>query len=123
MRRRRSRPKPFQDVTGRYMEATRRTQGRRGDKSQAESARTRMLAEKQQANPAASDFASGLAEERQGNGLYDRLAYREATERFKSAEAFFARAGTKAQPTSPAQPKPEPVRPATKRPLSAPSQF
>jgi len=81
----------FQDVTGRYMEATRRTQGRRGDKSQAESARTRMLAEKQQANPAASDFASGLAEERQGNGLYDRLAYREATERFKSAEAFFDR--------------------------------
>ena len=92
-------------------------------KQQAESARTRMLAEKQQANPAASDFASGLAEERQGNGLYERLAYGEATERFKSAEAFFARAGTKAQPTSPAQPKPEPVQPATKRPLSAPSQF
>ena len=83
-----------------------------------------MLAEKQQADPAASDFASGLAEERQGNGLYEQLAYREATERFKSAETFFTRAGVKQPPsTSPAPPKAEPVQPGTKRPFSAPSQF
>jgi hypothetical protein len=114
----------FQDATARYLEATRRTQGVRADKSQAETARMRMLAEKQQADPAASDFASGLAEERQGNGLYERLAYREATERFKSAETFFTRAGAKQSPsTSPAPPKPEPVQPATKRPFSAPSRF
>ena len=36
----------FQDATARYLEATRRTQGARTDKSKAESARMRMLAEK-----------------------------------------------------------------------------
>jgi len=58
-----------------------------------------MLAEKQQADPAAADFASGLAEERQATGLYERSAYREATERFKSAETFFSRAGIKQPPS------------------------
>jgi exonuclease SbcC len=112
----------YQDAAERYMEATQRAQGVREAKAQAESARTRMLAEKQlaekqQADPAASDFASGLAEEKQGNGLYERLAFREATEKFKSAETFFARAGVKPAPTSPAPPKPDPVRPAPRRPL------
>ena len=106
----------YQDAAERYMEATQRAQGVREAKAQAESARTRMLAEKQQADPAASDFASGLAEEKQGNGLYERLAFREATEKFKSAETFFVRAGVKPAPTSPAPPKPDPVRPAPKRP-------
>jgi len=106
----------FQDATARYMEATRRTQVAR-DKLEAESARVRMLTEKQQADPAASAFASGLAEERQGNGLYERNAYREAAERFKSAERFFTRA------VSPAPPRPEPVQPPTKFPLSSPHRF
>src|SRR4030095_4296419 len=39
----------YQDAAERYMEATQRAQGVREAKAQAESARTRMLAEKQQA--------------------------------------------------------------------------
>jgi len=95
----------FQDATARYMEATRRTQVVR-EKSQAESARARMLAAKQLADPAAADFASGLTEEKQGNGLYERVAYREAAERFRSAETFFTRAVSRPPAKSSAAPKP-----------------
>jgi len=110
----------YQDAAERYMEATHRAQGVREAKGQAERARTRMQTEKQQANPAASDFANGLAEEKQGDELYARLAYREATEKFMSAETFFTKAGVRSPPASAAPPKSEPVRPAPRRPQTNP---
>jgi len=101
----------YQDAAERYMESAHQAQGVREAKSQAESARTRMLAEKRQADPAASEFTNGLTEERQANGLFERQAYREGTEKFKSAETFFTRATVKSPPMSPAPTKPDSDRP------------
>ena len=104
----------YQDAAERYMEATRRAERVREAKAQAESARTSMLARKEQADATSSDFANGLAEERQGNTLYERLAYREAIESFKSAEVSFAKAGVKSPPAPLPPPKPDSTR---RRPL------
>ena len=102
----------YQDAGEKYAEAASRARGLHEAKSLADGARTRMLAEKQQANPAASDFTNGVAEERQGSALYERLAFREAAEKFKSAETSFIRAIVKTPPAPPPAAPPAKVEPA-----------
>jgi hypothetical protein len=82
----------YQDAQERYMEATLRAQVVREARAQADSARKRMLAEKQRAKQDSMEFRAATVEERQGNSLYDQLAYKEAAERFQAAETLFARA-------------------------------
>jgi hypothetical protein len=116
----------YQDAAERYMEAALRARAVHEARSHADSARARMLVEKKNASPAAAEFTSAVAEERQGNALYERLAYREAAERFKSAEALFARAVVKAAPEPPPAPRAEPppaLAPPKPRPRPLPPSF
>jgi hypothetical protein len=92
----------YQDAAERYMEAGLRASGVREAKAQADSARARMAAEKQRARQESPEFKAALAEERQGDSLYEQWSYREAAERFRTAEMLFAR-GT-AAPAAPAAP-------------------
>jgi hypothetical protein len=108
----------YQDAAERYMEAAIRAQGIRDAKSQADSARARMQSEKQQANQAAPEFGLGVEEEKQADALYERLAFKDAAEKFRLAEALFTRAAAKASaaprpattdaPRSRSQPRPGP---------------
>jgi hypothetical protein len=54
-----------------------------------------MLGEKKRANQAAPEFKDGLTEENHANSLYERLSYRDAAEKFRSAETFFVKAAKK----------------------------
>jgi hypothetical protein len=112
--------KAYQDAAERYRDASTRAQMAREAfareaKAQADTAKTRMIAEKQQASKDASEFSSGLEEEKTANALYDKQSYQEAAAKFKSAETLFAKAKA-APPPPPAPPppqqKPEPAKPA-----------
>lgn len=81
----------YQDAAERYMEAGLRAGGVREAKAQADSARARMAAEKQRAKQESPEFKAALAEERQGDSLYEQWSYREAAERFRTAEMLFSR--------------------------------
>ncbi|HEX9819621.1 MAG TPA: hypothetical protein VGD07_08420, partial [Methylomirabilota bacterium] len=87
----------YQDAAERYMEAGLRASGVREARAQADSARARMATEKQRARKESREFAAALAEERQGDTLYEQLSYREAAERFRTAEMLFSR-GAQADP-------------------------
>jgi hypothetical protein len=77
-----------------------------------------MLAEKQRANQSAPEFLAAVFEERQANSLYDRLAYKDAAEKFRTAETLFAKAaGREPSPRTPPPPAPSPPRP---RPMPSP---
>ena len=88
----------YQDAAERYMEAGLRASGVREARTQADSARARMAAEKQRARKESREFAAALAEERQGDALYEKLSYREAAERFRTAEMLFARGAAPPEP-------------------------
>ncbi|MGH9365717.1 MAG: hypothetical protein ACRD1B_10715, partial [Thermoanaerobaculia bacterium] len=89
----------YQDAAERYMEAALRAQVVREARAQADSAKTRMLIEKLKAGSDSPEFKAGLVEERQGIALYEQLAYKEAAERFRTAETLFTRAAGSAPPT------------------------
>ncbi|MGH9363906.1 MAG: hypothetical protein ACRD1B_01380, partial [Thermoanaerobaculia bacterium] len=50
------------------------------------------------------EFRDGLVEERQGTALYERLAYKEAAERFRTAETLYTRGAAPVAPTKRRQP-------------------
>ena len=105
----------YQDAADRYTDATHRAREvreMRDARAQADSAKARMLDQKQQANPVVPEFGAGVAEEAQANSLYGRSAYRDATDKFRSAESLFARAARKQPPPGPEAPP----RPASRRP-------
>jgi hypothetical protein len=110
--------KAYQDAAERYREAADRARIMREARAQADSAKTRMLSEKQRAFQSAPEFSSAEAEERQANASYDRLAYKEAADRFSSAETLYAKA--KAVPTppvpTPESPAPKPTQPPRRPP-------
>jgi hypothetical protein len=97
--------KAYQDAAERYREAADRARIMREARAQADSAKTRMLSEKQRAFQNAPEFSSAEAEEKQANASYDRLAYKEAADKFSLAETLYAKA--KAVPT-PRVPAPDP---------------
>jgi len=68
----------------------------------ADAARFKMRTEKQRANQASSDYRDGLTEEGQGGAAYDRSAYRDAADRFSTAEKLYAKAvgGAVARPST-----------------------
>ena len=88
----------YQDAAERYLEAALRAQGVREARAHADSAKTRMLAEKQKAKPDSADFKLGLVEEQRGIALYEQLAYKEAAERFQRAEMLFTKTATPVAP-------------------------
>ena len=78
----------------RYAAASTEAQPLREARSLADTARTRMLREKERVKADAKrkqDYSRALGEERLAQGLYDRLAFREATEQFGRAEKSFKR--------------------------------
>ena len=116
----------YQDAAERYMEAAGRAQMAHEAKTQADTAKARMLAEKQRAYQAAPEFSVAAAEEKQANASYERLAYKEAAEKFRSAEMLFARAVAKPAPGPPPRgepPAPTPAPSPPPRPRPTPSPF
>jgi hypothetical protein len=91
----------YHDAADRYMEAGMRAQGVQEAKTQADGAKARMATEKQRARKESPEFTAALAEERQGNSLYDQLSFKEAAERFRTAEMLFSRGGAQATPKPP----------------------
>jgi hypothetical protein len=111
----------YQAAADAYQEALSRAGITREARGQADSAKERMLAEKQKADQKALAFDAALAEERQAVALYDRLAYREAAEKFRSAEQLFVRAATR---PAPAQKEAPPSQPSGKQaPFRPPPTF
>jgi serine/threonine protein kinase len=106
----------YQDAATLYVEATARAQAMRQARSQADGARDRMLAEKQKADQSSSAFGTAVGEERQGQAAYERLAYGQATEKFKAAEALFARATARPAPPAKADPPAAPQAPPQAQP-------
>jgi hypothetical protein len=104
----------YHDAAERYMEASMRAHGVREAKAVADAAKTRMLLEKERANDGAQEFSAAVAEEKQGNTLYDKLAYKDAAERFRSAEVLFSKVPPKGEP-----PRSRP----SQRPRSTPAPF
>jgi hypothetical protein len=114
----------YQDATDRYLEAILRTQVVREARAHADSAKARMLAEKQRARQDSPDFKAALAEEKQATSLYEQLAYKEAAERFRAAELLFAKGdamrATPAPSTKAPEVPPAPSRPTPRRSTPAP---
>jgi predicted Ser/Thr protein kinase len=106
----------YQDAADRYMEAEHRAKSVHDAKTQADSAKARMLAEKERANQSAPEFLAAVFEERQANSLYDRLAYKDAAEKFRAAETLFAKASSRPAPPPP----PAPSQPGRPRPMPSP---
>jgi serine/threonine-protein kinase len=79
----------YKEAGDQYLAAIRRADDRRD----ADAARGRMGADKQQANQTALDYKSALAEETLGASAYERLSYREAAARFQTAQTLYAKAG------------------------------
>jgi predicted Ser/Thr protein kinase len=104
----------YHDAADRYVEASMRAQGVREAKATADAAKTRMLLEKERANDGAPEFGAAVAEEKQGNTLYDKLAYKDAAERFRSAEVLFSKVPPRSEP-----PRSRP----SQRPRSTPAPF
>ena len=82
----------YQDATERYREASLRAQEVGEAKSQADSARARMMSAKERAYRGGSQFRAGSDEETFAESLYERFAFREAAQKFISAEALFRKA-------------------------------
>ena len=101
----------YKDAAEGYRDAAERAQVVREARTRADSARARMLAEKQRALQAAPQFASAQAEERLAIDLYGRLAYKEAADRFRFAETLYASAADAKRPQRLLQPRPAPPPP------------
>jgi hypothetical protein len=54
----------------------------------------------------ASDYKDALAEEKQATGAYERLAYKEAAERFRTAQALYAKTAQRTAAPASAPPRP-----------------
>ena len=54
-----------------------------------------MMAAKERAGRKAPEYRAALAEENLGTAAYDRDDYKEAAERFRTAQGFYTRAATK----------------------------
>src|SRR5262249_25174394 len=92
----------YQDAAQRYGEAVSRARVVRVAQSEADQARTRMLADKQRARPDAGDFRAGVEEEQKGDARYEAGAFKEATGHFRAARGLYARAPGPAPDTPPA---------------------
>ena len=109
----------YKDAAERYRDAASRASIARELRTQADSARDRMTTEKQRARESAPDFASAQAEEKLAMGLYERLEYKGAAEKFKAAEGLYARSALSAVPPGPTK-APEPAAPPPPKPSSRP---
>jgi serine/threonine protein kinase len=83
--------KAYQDATERYREAADRARIMSEARAQADSAKVRMLVEKQRADQTGPEFSAAEAEERQANASYENFAYKEAADRFAIAETLYAK--------------------------------
>jgi hypothetical protein len=101
----------YQEAAQRFGEATRVARAQRDARAAADQTRRRMTAEKESpaANPDAPDFAAGLAKERQGADLYQRAAFKEASEAWGAAAALYAKARLPARPEPRPEPRPSPA--------------
>jgi len=106
----------YQDAADRYVEAGMKAQVARDSRSQADAARAKMLGEKQKAKEDAADYRNALNEERQGATFYERLAFKEAAEKFQAAERLFSRSTAASAPPSPAPGSSTPSTPARRAP-------
>lgn len=85
-----------------YGAAAQRAQLIRAARSEADQARAQMLDTKKRANSNAPNFQAGAAEEQQGHLAYERLAFKQAADHFRAAQAAFAKApGGSAEPRAP----------------------
>jgi serine/threonine protein kinase len=91
-----------------YLEAKMRAEAMGEVKKLADGAKARMLAEKKDAVASAPEYKEAQAEERLANGLYDRLAYAEAAEKFRATADLYARARTRTPPPAPERKRPLP---------------
>jgi hypothetical protein len=114
--------KAYQTAAERYGEAERQAQLKRGQRTEADAARTKMAAEKQRASQDAPDFGRALELERQGGTMYTQLAFTDATTSFRAAGELFAKAVPPAT-TAPAPTPPVAAAPAptVKAPPAAPA--
>ena len=81
----------YGEAGDRYLAAARRA----GEHLEADRARSEMRAEKQRANRKVPEYKDGLTEEDLGTSAYEQLEYKQATERFRTAKAFYGRAATR----------------------------
>jgi hypothetical protein len=93
----------YGEAGDRYLAAARRA----GEHLEADRVRLLMRAERQRANRTAPEYRDALAEEDLGTSAYQQLAYKEATERFRTAQTFYglAATGTAGGPPSSASPR------------------
>ena len=102
----------YQDAADRYMEAAMRAQTVRDLRAQADGARAQMLAQKERARQDSANFSAALSEERRGAALYDQLNFKDAAEKFRTAERLFTLATIPVSPPPPSPPsRPERLRP------------
>jgi len=75
----------------RYGTAERQAQTKRAERVEADTARERMVAAKQRARRDTADFAAALVHERQGNSMYEQVAFTEAATSFRAAADLFGK--------------------------------
>ncbi|PYN93730.1 MAG: hypothetical protein DMD91_29475 [Candidatus Rokuibacteriota bacterium] len=83
----------YQEGADRYAQATSQARAVREAKTDADSAKTRMAAQKQRAQKDSPEFQAGLAEEKRAAAFYDQYAFKQAAEHFRTAETLFGRGG------------------------------
>jgi serine/threonine protein kinase len=81
----------FREAEQAYDGAARRAGVLRPERAEADQAKLRMQAEKQKAKPDAPDYAAAIAQERQGDQTYARLAFKDAAGHYNSAAGLFAK--------------------------------
>jgi predicted Ser/Thr protein kinase len=101
----------YQDAAGRYADAVRVAEGRSAERSLAEAARAKMLAEKQRARQDAPAYSEAGAQERRGQQAFERLGFTEATRSFNAATELYAKTGV--------APAPEPPKPSANDEIKA----
>jgi hypothetical protein len=112
----------YQRASERYAEAERQAQLKREQRTEADAARAKMAAEKQQASQDAADFGRALDLERQGSAMYAQLSFTDATTSFRAATELFAKAVPPATTApAPAPPVAAAPAPAVKAPPPAPA--
>jgi len=82
----------YQEAAGRYGDAVKLAGARKLERTDADQARVRMLAEKQKARTEASEYRLALNEEQQGDATYQKLAFKEASGHYVTAKDLFAKA-------------------------------
>jgi hypothetical protein len=82
----------YQDAATRYDDAAKRAGSVRETMGQADRERARMETEKQRAHRESPSFTEALRQEQTGEAFYQRHAFKEAADSFRSAAASFAKA-------------------------------